>query len=261
LRQGGGTIERRTACQNGALHRSRNEGPVGIWAHNVTNIKIQDCKSYRNRTGSAADGVAFDFGRGVSNSVMQYNLRYDYDGSGCIAWNDAFTSHPVERNVIRHNISAGEERRHSHGFIQVGTAGEPLRDIQIYGNTIVMKPTADGLPKPIWVGGARNAGVRFRGNLLTLRGAGPLIAIEGGQEAVAFDANTYRSEVGHFLVIYHGKSYHSPANWSAETGRELIKGCAPVAVSILRLATLDLWLDAHAPRNPASCPPAGRARK
>jgi hypothetical protein len=235
-----GVIERCTAYRNGGRCGSRGGGPVGIWAHNAAGILIQRCQSYRNRTGGAADGGGFDFDGGVSGSVMQYNRSYENDGPGYMIWSYAHATRPIENNVIRYNLSQGDARRHCYGAVHLGTAGEPLTAIQIYGNTILMKPSSAGTPSLISVQGKSNKSVRLSGNVLLAAGACPLILTEGARDAITYEGNTFRVERGKFLVIDNGRVYDSSAAWRAETGRELLPDCEASTSIASAVTSLDL---------------------
>lgn len=76
-------IEYCTATNNGWDMPRKGNGPVGIWAYEADSVTIQYCIAYRNKTAKgASDGGGFDFDGGVTNSVMQYCLSYQNQGSG-----------------------------------------------------------------------------------------------------------------------------------------------------------------------------------
>src|SRR5678815_626384 len=64
-----GTIEWSVAHDNGW----RGNAGVGIWSYASSNILIQHCQSFRNRTAGQVDGGGFDLDGGMTDSIMQYN--------------------------------------------------------------------------------------------------------------------------------------------------------------------------------------------
>ncbi len=98
-------IERCMATRNGWDMPRTGNGPVGIWAWESSNVKIQYCISYRNRTSkNAKDGGGFDLDGGVSNSVIQYCLSFGNEGAGfgLFQYNGAS---PWKDNIISYNLS------------------------------------------------------------------------------------------------------------------------------------------------------------
>jgi hypothetical protein len=184
-----GRIERSAAYSNGALNGSRLGGPVGIWAHNATEVTIERCISYRNRSGRSVDGGGFDFDGGVSDSVMQYNYSYENDGPGYMIWNYNGSPRSLHHNVIRYNVSVGDALRHSYGSIHVGTTGEPISDLDVYGNTVIANGPNPGAV-PLWAGGGHDARVRFHGNLLIASDQAKLVWVDCAQNDTAFADNS-----------------------------------------------------------------------
>ena len=221
----GGVIERCVAYENGGSNGGLTGGPVGIWAHNANRIVIQSSTSYRNRTKGSADGGGFDFDGGVSNSLMQYNVSFENDGPGYLVWNYRYAPRLLQHIVIRDNISRGDARRHIYGGIHIGGDGEPLRDIEVYRNTVVTDPASRGA-RGAWVGGARHERIRFWNNLLVATGPALLVDISAGQNDVVFQDNAYQTPHGPFAVLDHGKTFASLDRWRASTGQEVPEGQA-----------------------------------
>ncbi len=101
-------IDHCTATNNGWDMPRTGNGPVGIWAWESSNVVIQYCISYRNKTSeNASDGGGFDLDGGVTNSVIQYCLSYENQGagyglfqySGASAWSN---------NMVRYCISIND---------------------------------------------------------------------------------------------------------------------------------------------------------
>ena len=102
------TIDRCTATNNGWDMPRIGNGPVGIWAYEADSIIIQHCLSYKNKTSKGgADGGGFDLDGGVTNSIVQYNMSYDNQGSGyCIF--QYWGASPWHNNTFRYNISEND---------------------------------------------------------------------------------------------------------------------------------------------------------
>ena len=76
-------IEYCVATNNGWDMPRIGNGPVGIWCYEADSVTIQHCISYRNKTSRGGDdGGGFDLDGGVTNTVIQYCLSYENDGSG-----------------------------------------------------------------------------------------------------------------------------------------------------------------------------------
>ena len=221
----GGVIERCVAYENGGSNGGLTGGPVGIWAHNANRIAIQSSISFRNRTKGSADGGGFDFDGGVSNSLMQYNLSFENDGPGYLVWNYQYAPRPLQHIVIRYNISSGDARRHAYGGIHIGGDGAPLRDIEVYHNTVVVDPACRGA-RGAWVGGVRHERIRFWNNLLVATGPALLVDISAVQNDVVFQGNAYRTQRGPFAVLDHSKTFAGLDRWRTSTGQEMQEGQA-----------------------------------
>ncbi len=241
----GGLIDHCTAYHNGGANGSRKGGPVGIWADAANRITIQFCESYANHSAGDTDGGGFDLDGGVSNSLVQYNYSHENDGVGFLVWNYKYAQHPLAENVIRYNISENDGRKHycgpavirsgsgklhqaqlyNCGSLEVGTRGDPVRNIEVYNNTVLVTRNGDRVPNAVWVGGtADNSSVHFRNNLLITDGEAPLVDVEKGQTGVLFQGNAYWTQGKPFLVMYAGTGYHDLATWRAQTGQETLDG-------------------------------------
>ena len=78
-----GLVEYCEAYNNGWDMPRKGNGPVGIWGWEAHRLTIQLCISHDNKTANgAADGGGFDFDGGMVDSVLQYNLSYNNQGSG-----------------------------------------------------------------------------------------------------------------------------------------------------------------------------------
>ncbi|HZK62675.1 MAG TPA: right-handed parallel beta-helix repeat-containing protein [Puia sp.] len=133
-------IERCKATNNGWDMPRIGNGPVGIWCYESDSVTIQHCLSYRNKTSvGGADGGGFDLDGGVTNSVIQYNLSYENQGSGyCIF--QYWGASPWYNNVIRFNISendglVSDSRAGIYVWNSSGDASQ-FHDCLVYNNTV-----------------------------------------------------------------------------------------------------------------------------
>lgn len=101
-------IDHCVATNNGWDMPRIGNGPVGIWCYEADSIIIQNCISYRNKTSvGGADGGGFDLDGGVTNSIIQYCLSYENQGSGYCMF-QYWGASPWYNNVIRFNISEND---------------------------------------------------------------------------------------------------------------------------------------------------------
>jgi hypothetical protein len=133
-------IEYCTASNNGWDMPRIGNGPVGIWAYEADNVKIQYCLSYQNKTSvGGADGGGFDLDGGVTHSMVQYCLSYENQGAGYCIFQYLYAS-PWHHNVFRFNISEND------GLVSDARAGvhiwnssrdaNQFHDCLFYNNTI-----------------------------------------------------------------------------------------------------------------------------
>jgi len=224
-----GRIERSAAYGNGALSAAA-EGPVGIWAYDSTGIVIENNLSYGNRT-NGADGGGFGLDRNVSDSVLQYNLSYDNDGSGLLLYGAAETRGHA-RNTARFNISSNDSRRGDfHGGISVlgglsgpGQPGGIVGD-QIYQNTVVMGAGADGAAPPVLRIGDTLDEVTVRNNIFLSQDGGPLLlAVNSTDNGATFEGNNYFGTSEDSRIIWAGAEFESLSGWRYATGQEIVSG-------------------------------------
>jgi len=140
-------------------------------------------------------------------------------------WNYQYAPRPLQHIVIRYNISSGDARRHAYGGIHIGGDGEPLRDIEVYRNTVVVDPACRGA-RGAWVGGVRHERIRFWNNLLVATGPALLVDISAVQNDVVFQGNAYRTQRGPFAVLDHSKTFAGLDRWRTSTGQEMQEGQA-----------------------------------
>ena len=238
----GGVIERSVAHDNGRLNTAVG-GPVGIWAWDSTDVVIQHNESYRNRTDSSADGGGFDLDGGVTNSVMQYNYSHDNDGAGFLLAQYSGAPRPFAGNVVRYNVSQNDARSGRHAAIHFWsaaseTADNPIRDIQVYGNTVYLTPSADGDPRALYFHGTetRTHDVAIHNNLFITTAGVPLVDAATAQVGLTVQHNAYWSSGDAFVIRWAGATHDTLAAWRTATGHEEMGGTAVGLAADPRLA-------------------------
>ncbi|MEO5979046.1 MAG: right-handed parallel beta-helix repeat-containing protein [Chryseolinea sp.] len=134
-------VEYCVATNNGWDMPRVGNGPVGIWAYEADSVVIRHCISYKNKTARGAeDGGGFDFDGGVTNSIIEYCLSYENQGSGFGIFQYEGAS-PWINNTIRFCVSHNDgltSRSRSGIFIWNGDKiGKNFRDLYFYNNVIV----------------------------------------------------------------------------------------------------------------------------
>ncbi len=160
----GGLIEFCKAYENGAKNL-RVGGPVGIWAWFSKNIIIRKNQSFRNRTGSTADGGGFDLDGSVTNSILEDNESWDNEGAGYLLCTFQ-GSGPVKDVIVRRNKSHNDGLKNSYGaFVAFGD----IQDALIENNDFVVKPSADGVPNAIKLYYWKGHGLTFKNNRIAIQ--------------------------------------------------------------------------------------------
>jgi hypothetical protein len=128
-----------TATNNGWDMPRTGNGPVGIWAWDADSLTIEHCLAYRNKTSNGGgDGGGFDLDGGVTNSIIQYCLSYENQGSGIGLFEYNYAG-PWHNNTIRYNISINDGNvspAKAGIFIWNASTTENLKNCFIYNNTI-----------------------------------------------------------------------------------------------------------------------------
>jgi hypothetical protein len=128
-----------TATNNGWDMPRIGNGPVGIWAWEVDSVTIEHCLSYRNKTSKGGeDGGGFDFDGGVTNSIIQYCLSFENEGSG-IGLFQYDKATVWENNTVRYNVSINDgsvSAAKAGIYIWSANADYKLTKCQVYNNTI-----------------------------------------------------------------------------------------------------------------------------
>lgn len=214
----GGVIEYCEAYNNGYACREMI-GPVGIWAVWANNVTIQFCESHHNRTGGRWDGGGFDFDGGTTNSVMQYNYSHDNDGYGYLICSSKDVPHTYNNNIFRYNISVNDSQKSPAGGISFWTGSPkdyPIRNTQIYGNTIYSSTSA---AIAFWVKeGFYNT--KVCNNLFITANNQKLVEGNPDKSMATFSGNVYWSVDGAFDIA----GYKSLEAWRKATGQEMLNG-------------------------------------
>jgi hypothetical protein len=214
----GGLIEYCEAYNNGYEGGCTVGGPIGIWAAVANNVIIQCCESHHNRAGRG-DGGGFDFDGGTTNSTLQYNYSHDNDGAGYLICSYQKAPHTFNDNIVRYNISVNDGRAGRHGAINFCTGSpkeDPIRDTQVYGNTIY----AGYSPAVSFQSREGIHNTKVCNNLFITANNQKLVAGSPGQSTATFAGNAYWSVEGTFDVA----GYRSLGAWQRDTGQEMRNG-------------------------------------
>ena len=208
------TIEYSTATNNGWDMPRKGNGPVGIWCYEADSVTIQHCISYRNKTSpGSADGGGFDLDGGVTNSVIQYCLSYENEGSGFGLFQYAGASNWYN-NTIRFNISENDGSvSAAHAGIFVWNSSRDtaqLKDCFIYNNTIYNdKGAAISYEKE-----SEHAGFRFYNNIFV----GNNELITGNESTDIFSGNNWWS----ITATFNAEGIADFNTWAVQKNKEQI---------------------------------------
>ncbi|MEK7950638.1 right-handed parallel beta-helix repeat-containing protein [Luteolibacter soli] len=219
----GGVVDHCVSHDNGA-NNTTSEGPVGIWAYHSANIVFQYNEVYGTQT-LGGDGGGFDFDIGTTNSVMQYNYSHDNDGAGFLLYGvadpEASTGH-----VIRYNVSYNDGRDSASGSASGISLSNNVRDLSVYGNTVLLPAPSGSTSIPAIKCAATNQQpdriVVSNNNFVTTGGSRLVSLYTTG--TVTFAGNNYWSSGSTFLVQDGGTNYSSLAAWRTGKGREKLNG-------------------------------------
>jgi hypothetical protein len=193
----------------------RGNGPVGIWAYEADSVLIEQCIAYRNKTSKGGeDGGGFDLDGGVTNSVIQYCLSYENQGSGfgIFQYDDAT---PWSNNIIRFNISENDglvSTAHAGAYIWNGSKQkERFTNLYFYNNVIyndrgaVLNFNED----------SRHDNFVFANNIFVAKDS----LVKGIYTSDQFCGNAWWSILKGFSI----NSYRRFADWVSATGQERLK--------------------------------------
>lgn len=207
-------VEYCISYNNGTLNAGATGGPCAIWSHSSDSVLIQYCEAFNNKTNGAADGGAFDFDGGVTNSIIQYCYSHENEGPGYLMWNYDGAPHRLGNNTVRYCISANDARKHSYGAIHIGTGGSPITNINIYNNTLIISENPFGKSKGIWIGGSTpNENLYLYNNIIVTDGKVPLLDIEPGSKNIIFSNNAYWCSGKSFFIHFEGSLFNNLSEW------------------------------------------------
>jgi hypothetical protein len=214
-----GLIEYCHAWGNGANNNFSGGGPVGIWTWDANFITIQYNEANHNRTRSM-DGGGFDLDGGVTNSVIQYNYSHNNDGPGYLVAQFS-NANVMENNIIRYNISQNDGRRRPVGGVHFWAASnaKPVRNILVYGNTVIVNKNYNSNIAAIRVGAGNFTGIDFINNILMTRNKAFVVHIASGT-TTSFLGNAYFDFGNGYAYWYHGSTFSSLNNWRSSRGVE-----------------------------------------
>lgn len=137
----GAVVEHSESTRNGR-DADAIEGPIGIWAHDATNVVFRDNLSHHNLS-RRADGGGFGFDVATTDSLMERNYAHSNMGPGFLVLTH-IGGGLTGRNTLRYNASVGDSRLNNfHGGISVIGGFDhdrddiELFDILVHHNTVL----------------------------------------------------------------------------------------------------------------------------
>jgi hypothetical protein len=210
-------IEHCVATNNGWDMPRLGNGPVGIWAYESSNVTIQYCISYGNKTSKGGkDGGGFDLDGGITNSVIQYCLSYDNEGAGYGLFQYAGAS-LWYNNTVRYCISINDATTtEGSGGIFMWNGSEDsvqLADCDVHNNLIytVSAPAVQFEPA------SPNKNFQFYNNIFIGKGE----VINGPSSGERFTSNIWWNVPGSNITF---RGHADLASWAKVTGQELVVG-------------------------------------
>ncbi|HEY4322568.1 MAG TPA: right-handed parallel beta-helix repeat-containing protein [Mucilaginibacter sp.] len=211
-------IDRCTATNNGWDMPRIGNGPVGIWAYEADSVIIQNCLSYRNKTSKGgADGGGFDLDGGVTNSIVQYCVSYENQGSGyCIF--QYWGASPWHHNIFRYNISENDGTvSDSQAGLYVWNSSDDEKqfyDCDVYSNIIYN----DRVAAISFSEKSESKGIRFYNNIFV--GSDSLIRGKDKIGDVKYQGNDWWSLKDGFNI----DGIKQLKTWANKTGNEMKDG-------------------------------------
>ena len=216
----GGVVSNSEAYENGQLCKT-SFGPIGIWAYDSNNITIQNSESHHNRTGGKADGGGFDLDHNTSNSVIQYNLSHDNEGSGYLMYSNK-SNQAFHDNVIRYNISHHDGRKNTYAGIRLGGN---IYDSSVVHNTVYVGSVVNGVPTGFRSNGVTGARVTVRNNIFFMGAGTNVVRASGTPAKLNLQGNDYWSSGG-LRFLWGSATYSTLTAWRTATGQEKLNGAA-----------------------------------
>ncbi|MEO7801883.1 MAG: T9SS type A sorting domain-containing protein [Ginsengibacter sp.] len=219
-------VEYCTSYENGALHKSVDGGPNGIWAYESNKVVLQFNEAHHNTTGTSKDGGGFDLDGGCINSIIQYNYSHDNYGAGLMVAQHRYAS-ATKNNTIRYNISENDGRKNNYGAVHLWTAGSNggIQGVEIYNNIIYLSAISGSTAKAFFKNSGYISSVNVRNNIFQVTGSFQLISMPSAT-GVTFQGNNYWSSGSSFKILWGATTYTSLSAWRTATGQEKISGVA-----------------------------------
>ncbi|MCX6245831.1 MAG: right-handed parallel beta-helix repeat-containing protein [Bacteroidetes bacterium] len=211
-----GLIEHCMAYHNGWQNTAVG-GPVGIWTYDATDVTIQYCEAWNNKTNSAADGGGFDLDGGAQNCTIQYCYSHDNDGPGFLICQYS-GARAFNNNTVRYCISKNDGRKNGAGGIHFWSAGSNggITGTEIYNNTVYNEISS--------VVNFQNtsgiSGVKVRNNIFISANDHDLVSGNPATSVAKFEDNSYWSSGGVFDVA----GYSSLSDWRTAMSQEISGG-------------------------------------
>lgn len=208
------TIEYCAATNNGWDMPRIGNGPVGIWCYEADSVTIGHCISYRNKTAAgAADGGGFDLDGGVTNSVIQYCLSYENQGSAFGIFQYAGASNWYN-NTVRYNISENDGNvSAAHAGVYVWNSSRDDKQLKnlLFYNNIIYNTRGAAIS---YAGESENSGFRFYNNIFVAADT----LVTGKETSVTYLSNDWWSLSGGFNI----DGINTLLNWARRQNRELL---------------------------------------
>ncbi len=256
-------IEYCSATNNGWDMPRVGNGPVGIWAYEADSVTIQYCISFRNKTAAgAADGGGFDLDGGVTNSVIQYCLSYENQGSGYGIF-QYYSASPWYNNQVRYCISYndGQVTDQAAGmYIWNGWNGDStFTDFYAYQNLFFNDRKYAFSFSPL----SQHRRFYFYNNVFVAGDQSPLYFGVDSSHSDRFLGNLWLRKSGGFAQ----DGFTDFAQWSRTTGYERVNGrlagttspmglfrlAGPPAITDPHRLRADSWIHALCPNTLPAC--------
>ncbi len=204
------------AAKNGANCRNERGGPVGIWAHASSQVRIERCESYGNAS-RLRDGGGFDLDGGCEDCVLRWNFSHHNHGPGFLIYTYTGAAYADRDCQVYGNISWNDGAKSSgYAGIQIGAEeGCQIRGLKVAYNTVIAPQDSVGAIRIL----GHSIDASIRSNLVVAPIHGILVAISGFKHRVHFHGNRYWREDKRpvFLVDFQW-SIPSLDSWSNATG-------------------------------------------
>ncbi len=226
-------VERNLVKDCGGMQNdSGKSGPSAIESAKSRKVIYQYNETYNQKSALGSDGGGMHFGRGVQNSIMQYNYSHDNDGPGfnCHSYVEANDPYPLRdsNNIIRYNISSSNLKKSDYqdGEISISSFNANIYDIRIYNNTIfaVNHPESPGDGAAILIKRYAN-NVSFWNNIVVTGDSNTYLWYHFPLENsvnINLNGNIYWSLSGVSKFVEGQSIFRSFHDWQTASGKELL---------------------------------------